>query len=206
MQETIPSSKTQILDAAANCFMNLGSDVASIDDIARSIGATKGRIYHHYPSKGSLLSAVRMRAVAFTLDALATTVGVHKAPADKLRLMAYTHVLTVIKTLPYHKVVLQHYRENVAKSTTEYERKLIAEIEDRRRTYENLFREVIDQGIKNGAFADRDSSVSLHSVLILLNSPVFWYTPPKTGVEQNRQAIANQLADMALASLGVETI
>lgn len=195
------SSKTEILDAAAICFMELGSDVASIDDIARSLGATKGRIYHHFSSKGALLSAVRMRAVMFILDEVTPIVQNSKSPLITLRNMAYTHVLKILETLPYHRVVLQHYRKNAAKSTTDYERKLISEIEDKRHLYENLYRDILEQGMKNGDFIKRDISVALHSVLLMLNSPVFWFTPLKKNERKNREEIAKQLADMAVACL-----
>lgn len=201
MPEKPQSSKTEILDAAATCFMTMGSDVASIDDIARSLGATKGRIYHHFSSKGALLSAVRMRAVMFTLAAVKPIYDTSKNPAELLRDMAYTHVLTILETLPYHRVVLQHYRKNAAKSTTDYERELISEIEEKRTEYENLYREVIIKGMQSDVFIKRDISVVLHSVLLMLNSPVFWFTPLQTNKRKNRQEIANQLADMAVACL-----
>lgn len=201
MADKKTSSQTEILDAAAECFMTLGSDVASIDDIARSLGATKGRIYHHFSSKGALLSAVRMRAVMFTLDAVMPIIDPSKSPTEMLRLMAFTHVLTVLETLPYHRVVLQHYRKNAAKSTTDYERKLISDIEVKRQEYEDLFRSILDEGMQSSEFIERDLSVALHSVLLMLNSPIFWFTPLKENKRQNRQEIANQLADMAVACL-----
>lgn len=201
MPERKSSSQTEILDAAAECFMTLGSDVASIDDIARSLGATKGRIYHHFSSKGALLSAVRMRAVRFTLATVSPIIDQNKTPAKMLHLMAYTHVLTVLETLPYHRVVLQHYRKNAAKSTTDYERKLISDIEIQRTEYEDLYRKAINQGMLVGDFVKRDISVALHSVLLMLNSPIFWFTPLKENKRQNREEIAAQLADMAVACL-----
>lgn len=201
MTDQKPSSKTQILDAAAACFMTLGSDVASIDDIARSLGATKGRIYHHFSSKGALLSAVRMRAVMFILDAVAPIADASKTPSETLHDMAYTHVLKVLETLPYHRVVLQHYRKNAAKSTTDYERELISEIEVKRAEYENLYRDILEKGMENGEFVKRDQSVALHSVLLMLNSPVFWFTPLETNKRKNRDEIASQLAVMAVACL-----
>lgn len=201
MPNTTSSSKTEILDAAAECFMTLGSDVASIDDIARSLGATKGRIYHHFSSKGALLSAVRMRAVLFTLGSVVPIIDHNKTPAENIRKMAYTHVLTILETLPYHRVVLQHYRKNAAKSTTDYERELISEIDVKRTEYENLYREMLISGMKSHEFVKRDISVALHSVLLMLNSPIFWFTPLKENKRKNRQKIANQLADMAVACL-----
>ena len=113
MQEllhTPPSaSKTQILDAAARVFMLHGVDVASIDDVARDLGATKGRIYHHFPSKGVLVAEVCLRAADFTYRKVAPVID-PAAPADEnLRVMIRTHVPEVLRTLPYHKVIRQAY-------------------------------------------------------------------------------------------------
>lgn len=201
MADKKTSSQTEILDAAAECFMAMGADAASIDDIARSLGATKGRIYHHYSSKGALLSAVRMRAVKFTLEAIEPVLNINETASNNLRNMAYTHVITVLETFAYHRVVLQHYRKRVAKSTTDYERELIAEIDKKREEYENLYRNVISSGMKSEEFKTADLSVALHSVLLMLNSPIFWFTPLETNKRKNRQAIAEQLADMAVACL-----
>lgn len=52
--------KQEILHMAAECFMEQGFHATSIDDVARRLGATKGRIYHHYPSKW-LIGAGRRR-------------------------------------------------------------------------------------------------------------------------------------------------
>ena len=49
------SVKGRILDAAARAFATHGVDQTSIDDIARDLGATKGKIYQclwglrHFP-------------------------------------------------------------------------------------------------------------------------------------------------------------
>src|SRR4029078_7144159 len=50
--------RADILRAAAICFMQRGYAASSIDDVARRLGSTKGRIYHHYPSKADLFADV----------------------------------------------------------------------------------------------------------------------------------------------------
>ncbi len=45
-----------ILETAAQCFMEQGFATTSIDDVARRMGSTKGRIYHYYSSKTDLFS------------------------------------------------------------------------------------------------------------------------------------------------------
>ncbi len=201
MFEELSKTKSEILDAAASCFMAMGSDVASIDDVAHSLGATKGRIYHHFPSKGALTSAVRIRATMFTLEAVTPVVDSAKTPSENFRAMAYTHVLTVLGTLPYHKVVLQHAGMRTPKSITAHERELLAEIHSLRTQYEDLFRTVVKAGMQQQEFRQQNLSVALHAVLLLLNSSVFWYIPRDGEQKTTRHDIAEQLSGMALAAL-----
>ncbi|MBE1283306.1 MAG: TetR family transcriptional regulator [Rhodobacteraceae bacterium] len=202
MLETLSTSKSQILDAAAHCFMTLGCDSASIDDIAAHLGSTKGRIYHHFPSKGALLSAVQLRAARFTYQAVAPVVDPAAPPADCLHDMSRTHVLEVLRTLPYHKVVLQSYASVVPKSPTDYEQTLRDQLHKEQRHYASLFLEVIKRGIDDGTFAHRgDPRVAMASILTLLNAPIFWYQLRDDNSEAFNIAVADQLADMAVASV-----
>lgn len=201
MSNELSEAKSEILDAAAKCFMAMGSDVASIDDVAHSLGATKGRIYHHFSSKGALTSAVRIRATMFTLDAVKPVIDSQKTPSENFHAMAYTHVLTVLETLPYHKVVLQHSGLKTAKSTTAHERDLLTEIHTLRGQYEDLFRTVLKAGMQQQEFRQQNLSIALHGVLLLLNSSVFWYIPRDKEPKAICHDVAKQLANMALAAL-----
>lgn len=201
MNEQISNSKNEILDAAAACFMRLGVRVASLDDIARRLGATKGRIYHHFPSKGALLGQVRLRAPEFTRRAVEPVIDPRLPPDRDFHNMARAHVRAVLATLPYHKVVLQNFSGLAAKSASETERRLETRINCAVNAYEDLFRDVICRGMQSGAFRDRNLSVTLHSVLILLNAPVFWYAPRAGEPAGFADLVAEQLADMALAAL-----
>jgi len=48
-------NKELIMDTAARLFAESSYESVSLDDIADKIGATKGLIYHYFPSKGVLL-------------------------------------------------------------------------------------------------------------------------------------------------------
>lgn len=50
----------EILEAALQVFGDRGYHAATLDDVARAAGVTKGAIYHHFESKGDLL----LRAVS----------------------------------------------------------------------------------------------------------------------------------------------
>lgn len=201
MSETISESQSEILDAAAACFMKLGVSLASVDDIAHSLGATKGRIYHHFASKGMLLGAVRLQAPEFTRKAVTPVIDDSLSPRRNFHNMALAHVAAVFETLPYHKVVMQHYTGLEAKSASDADRAMEARIQQANTSYEDLFRGVIQTGMQRGEFRRQNLSVALHSVLILLNAPVFWYSPRPGEPEGFTAGVARQLADMGLAAL-----
>ncbi|WP_247743704.1 TetR/AcrR family transcriptional regulator [Shimia sp. R9_3] len=197
----ISRSKSEILDAAAHVFMTLGADAASIDDVARHLGATKGRIYHHFPSKGALLGEVCLRAAAFAHEAVAPVIDAPLPPEEKLRQMILAHVPAVLGTLPYHKVIIQSYLGIMQKSTTAQERALFDGIRAERAAYQDLFRTVIAEGMEAGRFKQQNLSIALQSLLLLVNAPVFWYQPRADEPEEFIPDLAAQLADMAIASL-----
>ena len=202
MLETLSASKSEILDAAAQCFMHLGYDRASIDEIAAHLGSTKGRIYHHFPSKGALLHAVQLRAARFTYRAVAPVIDA-KTPADQcLQRMAHNHVEEVLRTLPYHKVVLQNFATGDPKSPIAFEKDLRDQLRKEQRIYAGLFLDVIKRGMAEGCFADReDPRVAMASVLTMLNAPLFWYQIRADQSARFDRMVVEQLAGMAVSSL-----
>jgi AcrR family transcriptional regulator len=68
------SKRRQILDGARKVFMNLGFDGASMGEIARAAGVSKGTLYVYFADKNRLFEAIveqecsEQRAAAFDLD------------------------------------------------------------------------------------------------------------------------------------------
>jgi AcrR family transcriptional regulator len=201
MLEQISRSKSEILDAAAHCFMMLGAEAASVDDIAAQLGSTKGRIYHHFSSKGALLAAVQLRAAGFTHRAVEKVVDPSLPAIGSLDKMARSHIYEVLNSLPYHKVILQTYSGARAKAVTEVERALQDKLRSGQRQYELLFRREVARGMAEGSFASRNLTVAVAGLLLILNSPVFWYRPERGASQEFIDTIARDVSAMALASL-----
>lgn len=68
----------RILDVAASQFAEHGYASASVDDVARAAGVTRGAVYHHYSSKPLLFSAV----VAAQQQLIADAITVATADSD----------------------------------------------------------------------------------------------------------------------------
>ena len=101
------SVKGRILDAAAQAFATHGVDQTSVDDIARDLGATKGKIYHHFGSKSELVCAIRKHSVQLTLERVRPQFDAPEPPPEKFHAMAKAHVIAMISELAYHRVVVE---------------------------------------------------------------------------------------------------
>jgi len=55
LKERGAASKNKLLKSAAICFSENGFDVASVDEICRHAGLSKGGFYHHFSSKQDLI-------------------------------------------------------------------------------------------------------------------------------------------------------
>ena len=192
------SVKGRILDAAAQAFATHGVDQTSIDDIARDLGATKGKIYHHFGSKSELVCAIRKHSVQLTLERVRPQFEADMPPPEKFHAMAKAHVIAMISELAYHRVVVEEMRGSNTGGITAAERALRFEIAALQSEYEGFFRSTLAEGIASGHFHDQDISIAVRSFLMMLHAPIYWYQPRDT---DNIAAIANQLATMALGAV-----
>ncbi|WP_063306755.1 TetR/AcrR family transcriptional regulator [Pseudovibrio sp. Ad46] len=201
MIEDLSRSQQEILDAAAECFMRMGPDVASIDDIAGLLGSTKGRVYHHFRSKGELLYAVRLRSVSLLMERVSPIAAQDIPPVEKLRAMSIAHVLRILKFLSYHRVVSEDTRMFFRGAAKPHETQMIEQIIEMRRAYENLYRGVLTEGIEAGVFAKQSVSITLHSIIILMNGPCFWYSPRAEQTDKDLEEIARSVSDLVLRAV-----
>lgn len=96
-KEDAEKTREILLDAAEFVFVQKGVASASLEEIAKHAGLTRGAVYWHFENKAALLSAVHERAKA-PLDAIydeALLAG--KDPIDALR-GSTTHALRLIAT------------------------------------------------------------------------------------------------------------
>ena len=189
-----------ILDAAAQAFATHGVDQTSIDDIARDLGATKGKIYHHFGSKSELVCAIRKHSVQLTLERVRPQFDAPLSPPEKFHAMAKAHVIAMISELAYHRVVVEEMRGSKTGGATPAERALRLEIAALQSEYEGFFRSTLATGIASGHFRDQDISIAVRSFLMMLHAPIYWYQPRDA---ENIATIAEQLANMALGAVAM---
>ena len=172
-----------ILDAAATAFAKRGYLATSIDAIADELGATKGRVYHYYRGKAEIFLDVvvtGMYDLIAAITPLSNQPGVN--PSDRIFQMSHLHAsLMMVHNHPQRVSVQAVEMRTVAEIAIHHD--ILKEVFELRHRYEQIFIDVVDEGIKNGEFADMDSSLTVKSALGSLNWIPIWYTPERGSAE-----------------------
>ena len=193
-QPPMTDSRQQIVEAAAQCFMLKGLEKATIDDIADVLGATKGRVYHHFRSKSSIYFAVHRQAMQYCFDAVDPVLAQTIPHDEKLEAMAVAHARVMMDTLPYQRSIRLGVEIYLRGSTTEAERKMLEELITQRNNYEELYRDVLRNGISDGTLSAPDVKIAGRVIMGALNSLVDWYRIRPDQTDADRKLIAEALA------------
>jgi len=201
---TVRSVQEDILDAAAQCFMDRGYTATSIDDVARSLGATKGRIYHHYRSKADLFFDVYRQGMLMNFDLMEPIAAQSLPTVEKLRVMAKQHCLAMIRTQPYQRCVWEGVSLMEQGATTPEQREVLIELQAMRDNYADIFRAVIEQAKAEGCAQFESSSIALQLMFMSLNSPLFWFRRRDGQDDATIDGVASQCTVFALRGLGLK--
>ncbi len=196
------SSRADILEAAASCFMERGYTETSIDDVARSLGATKGRIYHYFRSKADLFAEVFRVGMEMNYAAVAPFRGAGVPATTRWKQMARAHVMQMITTKPFQRAVWMGVEMHLRGATTPQQRTVFTELLQYRTDYGHLFREVIVEARAAGDFRFDNVSVTNQLMFMTLNSPIFWYAPRTGETRADIEDLARQVVTCAWRGLG----
>lgn len=195
-------SRADILSVAAQCFMERGYTETSIDDVARRLGATKGRVYHHFASKADLFAAIFRAGMDMDYAAIEAHRQAPGAAVDRLRNMATAHCAQIIRSRPYQRVVWQGVQLLLRGATTPELRDELMRLNAYRDAYELIFRDELERARAEGALHFDSLSLSVTMMFVTLNSPIFWYAPRPGQTKADTQSLATQIAAFALRGLG----
>ena len=196
------SSRADILEAAARCFAERGYYATSIDDVARGLGATKGRIYHHYPSKADLFADVFRVGMEMNYAAVAPLRALPGKARERWRKLAFAHVVQMIVTRTFQRVVWEGTEMYLRGATTPEQRSAFAELHESRSRYGDIFRRTIAEAKREGDMHFSNLSIANQLMFVTLNSPVFWYSPRPDETREDIHDIAWQIVAFAARGLG----
>lgn len=178
--------REQIVQAAAALFREKGYHGTSIGDIAARVGLPKGGIYHYIDSKEQLLYEITCRGIRALLPLLRRIRDSHLAPEPKLREAVRAHIASLAAYRDYVSVFLQEKRALAPEHLKEYVRD--------RDDVEQIFRDIIREGIEKGCFREVNPKLIAFAILGMCNWVVQWY---RVDGESSIEEIAELFADAA---------
>lgn len=199
VKESGNESRDEILRAAAELFMEYGYAATSIDAVAERLGATKGRIYHHYRSKADLFFDVQVAAMSRLNEEVEPIARAPGSALERLAAMALRHVQVILTELPMQKVAVQGLERHLLGTSSAVKR--LRSVIKMRDDYESLFAEVIDEGIRAGLFLDLPPKLATKPFFGALNWATVWYSPRRLQTPEAIDDIARTLAAYAMRGL-----
>lgn len=194
-------SRQQIIEAAAVCFMKYGVEKATMDHIARELGSTKGRVYHHFGSKDEIIFAVYRQAMQFCFDAVLPIVNQPMPANEKLLAMARAHGRVMMDTLPFQRSIRQGVNSYLHGHEVRADREVLNELIASRNDYEDLYRAVLQQGVDDGTLSMPDVAIAGRAIMGALNSLVNWYRVRPEQSREDQMRIADTLAETVINGL-----
>lgn len=196
------ASRREVMEAAAHAFMERGYAATSLDDVAERLGATKGRVYHYFPSKADLFLGIHKAAME-TLDAAVRPIAEGPgAPAGRLHAMAMAHARMLMTHSPEQKVSVGKLERHLLRGATARHQRTLHAIVGLRDGYEQLFADVLAEGMKAGVFADQPPRLAAKPVLGALNWLTVWYQPRRGESAEDIEVIARLTADFVVKGAG----
>lgn len=195
MDQDPPTTRERILRAAAALFREEGFNRASMRDLADRVGLHKSSLYHHFPSKQSLLLEILETTVARATPKVREIAESGLPAAQRLRLAVIAHVTELIAD-----------QDNVACFIEEgryLDRRYMDIHIAKRDRYEDLFRRIIEDGVRSGEFGPVSVRLASLAILGMCNWVVRWWRPDG---EFEPGEIAARFGDMAVASLVPATL
>ncbi len=175
---------------AARLFAERGFAGTSLQDVADAMGITRPALYYYVSSKDELLAKLVTEVTegpAAVLAEIDARPGLD--PAAKLReLVRLTALRQATQPARFRLLV---------RSEAELPPDLSKTHERGRRVVLKAVAGIVEQGVIAGQFRPVDSRVAALAVLGMCNWVAFWFHPGRDSAE----AVADQLADMALASV-----
>ncbi|HEX2548176.1 MAG TPA: TetR/AcrR family transcriptional regulator [Ramlibacter sp.] len=186
-------ARLEILQAAAQCFMEQGFHATSIDVVARRMGATKGRVYHHYQSKVDLFFDVHRLGMDLLFEAVEPARGTAGTPLDVLQAMMKAHALAMFEHHAFESVVVQGVQLHRFGALTPRQRAELDELIASRDRFEGLFRQQAQAALKAGLLSDLNISIAVKTLLGGLQWSLVWYRPEAGDSLRNREKLADAM-------------
>jgi len=185
MGEVAIQRREELLAAAERLFSQQGFQATSIREIADAMNLQAGSLYAHIETKEDLLWEILSAAADRFFAAINPIVVSDLVTIEKLRRAIAAHVGVITRSAASASVYSTEWRHLSEPRRSEFAK--------RRNEYEQLFRGMVRDAIREGAFGDVDEKFATLLILSSINWIYQWFSPdgPMTPEE-----IARRITDL----------
>ena len=160
----------RIIDTAVELFHQKGYRSTTLEDVANELGITKAALYHYVSSKEQLLSIIYIQALENIFRNMDEILSRGLPPRETLRMILENHIQgIIIESLSMFSVF---FTEENQLPEQEFRR-----IQREKRKYTEIVQEVIQEGVRQGAFRPVDPTLQAYAVIGMCNWIYKWYRP-----------------------------
>ncbi|MGQ4619425.1 TetR family transcriptional regulator [Nocardia sp. R7R-8] len=188
----VRAGRAPIVRSALDNFQKLGYHGTSMRDIARDAKVTVAAIYHHFPSKQQILREIMTTVLVDALsETRAAVEGAGERPVDQLAALMHAWVVFHCLRQPEALIAASEIRSLEPES-----RESIVALRDEQ---EELFRRVVDDGLRDGSFTTPVPLEAVRALIAMGSSVASWY---RLGDGLTPDELASRYVVVALATVG----
>ena len=182
--------ENEIYEHAIRLFAERGFAGTSLQDIARAPGITRPALYYYVKSKDELLA----KLAADVAGGSAAQITELAARPD---LDAAGKVREIVRLTALRQATQPERVRLLIRSEAELPAELSDAYDASRRAVLRAVTGVIEEGVRAGRFRPVDARIAALGVIGMWNWVAWWFRPDRDSAD----AVADQLADMAIAAL-----
>jgi AcrR family transcriptional regulator len=152
-EERRDARTTEIVDIAAHLFAERGYAATGVSELCDAVGLGRGALYHYIDSKEQLLGRIHQRVADVLIPQGQAIVESELPAADKLRAFGLSTIGTILE-YPDHVWVFMHERRVLTGPVRE-------EFRAQRKAFEAQLEAILEQGVREGAFAIDDMRLAV---------------------------------------------
>lgn len=177
-----------VLDHAMTLFARQGYHGTALSEIAHALGVRTPSLYNHMQSKHDLLVQIVEPATRMGLDELRDAVASTGNAPERL--------LLATRRYAYRQAMYPREALIVNRDAVSLDEPMRSEVNDRRRTHEHEFRQILLDGVEAGEFDVESPAIASFAILEMCVSIARWFRGdgPRTAED-----VADAHAGFALA-------
>jgi len=191
-RERTLARRREIMLAMAEVIIDKGYGAATLEDAAAVMGTSRAVIYYQFRSKEDLYVEICVSGVDAATERLEAIVA-RGLPPEKALLAALEDLVDVgLEPLNRATLVTGRPRSFAPESRSR--------MRESDRAYENLFTNIIQEGIRSGVFVERDPRFLCYTLMFAVNGSFVWRRPEgPIKVDYIRDHIPEMLLNSVLA-------